>query len=294
MIAAVAMTEESPQSPASAANAASDVPKYLQAARDKLRIVREWATFTVWRERLKPMLKSPNFWTALATVVIAVATGVYTYYARKQWQAMSGQLTAMQGQLTEMQKQYPELKKSSDAAISQATLARQELEGTMGAVLTVNGNIHETGEGGLDSFPHAGIDLVNNGHLLASDVQVHAEIEYAALPDMRQIGKRISWNFSVKPLVPQSGYPAQYEHALEISPKFLDLMYDTERTIILHISVAYFDGFEQREDRSCWAFLGGRTRIKKTVMERTVLPCENMANALRGLQWNRDHAYANQ
>lgn len=43
-----------------------------------------------------PVLKSSSFWTGLATAVIAVATMVYTFYARKQWHVMGDTLSEMQ------------------------------------------------------------------------------------------------------------------------------------------------------------------------------------------------------
>lgn len=40
-----------------------------------------------WRH-IKPVIISANFWTAVATIVIALATVLYTHYAKKQWQEM--------------------------------------------------------------------------------------------------------------------------------------------------------------------------------------------------------------
>lgn len=61
---------------------------------------------------------------AFFTLIIAAATIVYTIYARRQWQAMIGQLSTAQQQLTEMSKQYPELKQSAEAANTAASVAR--------------------------------------------------------------------------------------------------------------------------------------------------------------------------
>lgn len=41
------------------------------------------------------VISSPTFWTAIATVAIAI----YTYYARQQWKAMSDQIALMKQQL---------------------------------------------------------------------------------------------------------------------------------------------------------------------------------------------------
>lgn len=86
--------------------------KHESRTKKLITITEEWVRFAGWpwiRNKAWPTVKraftSSTFWTALATVAIAVLTGYYTYYARKQWQAMSGQLDTMNGQLAEMQKQ---------------------------------------------------------------------------------------------------------------------------------------------------------------------------------------------
>jgi hypothetical protein len=40
-------------------------------------------------------IQSANFWIAVATIAIAVSTGIYTHYAGLQWQVMEGQLEEM-------------------------------------------------------------------------------------------------------------------------------------------------------------------------------------------------------
>jgi len=64
----------------------------------------------ILRFRLKRVQTSSSFWTAIATVVIAATTVVYTHYARKQWEAMNAQL--------------PQLKESADAAQEAAKAAQ--------------------------------------------------------------------------------------------------------------------------------------------------------------------------
>lgn len=61
---------------------------------DQLKPARKWITLTAW-PKLKEILASSSFWTAAATVAIAVSTIVYTNYAKKQWIEMRGQLDEM-------------------------------------------------------------------------------------------------------------------------------------------------------------------------------------------------------
>jgi len=73
-----------------------DSKEHKNAAQRHLQIAYKWCRFTTWQRGIKPFIASSNFWIATATVVIAIATGVYTIYARKQWQVMRRQLTEMQ------------------------------------------------------------------------------------------------------------------------------------------------------------------------------------------------------
>lgn len=51
----------------------------------------EWVTDVALPWVWKHIIRSSNFWTAAATIVIAIATIVYTHYARKQWEEMERQ-----------------------------------------------------------------------------------------------------------------------------------------------------------------------------------------------------------
>jgi hypothetical protein len=57
-------------------------------------------------------------WTCTATVVIAVSTIAYTYYANRQW-------TVMSNTLTEIQKQTPEVQRQAKAAQDQLELTNR-------------------------------------------------------------------------------------------------------------------------------------------------------------------------
>jgi len=85
-------------------------------ARRAVASTREW--FCNWlRPRINATALSPSFWTALATVVIAAATIVYTYFAHQQWDVMSKTLF-------EIAKQTPEIQKQAKAAQDQLAQAK--------------------------------------------------------------------------------------------------------------------------------------------------------------------------
>lgn len=87
--------------------------------------------FTCWLWKwAKLAMSSANFWIAIATIAIAVSTGIYTHYARKQWQVMSQQLKQMTQQL-------PELQKAAKAAQDSADLSRQQVIASQAAILNL-------------------------------------------------------------------------------------------------------------------------------------------------------------
>ena len=73
--------------------------------------------------RIKHIIKQTKItdWImAVATVLILVCTGIYTNYARKQWQVMSGQLKQMKGSSDQTDEIIKETKKLANNAVTQA------------------------------------------------------------------------------------------------------------------------------------------------------------------------------
>lgn len=70
--------------------------RYKKAATAKIRILlSSVSTFCKWVGKwTKAILGNANLLTAAATIAIAILTGFYTHYARKQWKTMEDQLTA--------------------------------------------------------------------------------------------------------------------------------------------------------------------------------------------------------
>src|SRR2546425_3867823 len=59
--------------------------KYENRAKTLLKPAYEWMRFKAWPS-VKLVIFSSSFWTAAATVAIAIATIGYTRYAKKQWE----------------------------------------------------------------------------------------------------------------------------------------------------------------------------------------------------------------
>lgn len=174
----------------------------------------------------------------------------------------------------------------------QTTLMQQQLEGTMAAVIDANANIAERGEG-LFAGPNVQITMMNTGQLIAHNIHVVANIEHATIPDMRQIGARIPFEFYVPELAPRKDRANEYHKLFNISPKELDLLLDTKRTIRLEMDLTYDSGFSKQARHYCYAFIGARTPVKHELLEHTVIRCEDMPEVLTSIQWNKMHAYAN-
>lgn len=119
---------------------AHDPEEHTQNTERKIAVA-EWATRTgfpwigrkvnwVWSN----VLARSNFWMAAATMAIAVATWIYTYYAGKQW-------TAMNQTLSEIQKQTPEIQKQATAAQAQLSQAESEWKVQQRPWVGLSGNV---------------------------------------------------------------------------------------------------------------------------------------------------------
>jgi hypothetical protein len=74
--------------------------KYAQTAARYANVTFDCMADFIWLlcKWMWKILKSNNFWMVSATVVIAISTSIYTFYANKQWHAMDSQLKEMQAQ----------------------------------------------------------------------------------------------------------------------------------------------------------------------------------------------------
>jgi hypothetical protein len=209
--------------------------------RDFFKPAYKWTRFKAW-PWITSKFPGANFWTALATVAIAAATGVYVHYARKQWQAMSGQLTTMNNQLCEMKKQ--------------STLMNQQLEGTMGAVIEPT----PSGQHIADSdHLEIKISFGNTGHVIAHRVEATFTLTKIGLPKGDVIGEPKAWNIDIGEFPPtaQGQDGTLRSIGVEISPDEINRMNWAEETIKIDGPLSYLNGFESepKVKRVCFAFL---------------------------------------
>lgn len=105
---------------------AHDPHKHANRAQHAIAVPCDWVKVS-WFWSWCRIITSSNFWMAAATVAIAVATGIYTYYARQQW-------TAMNNTLSEIQRQTPEIQKQAKTAQDQ--LAQAKIDSTASSIAT--------------------------------------------------------------------------------------------------------------------------------------------------------------
>jgi hypothetical protein len=213
-----------------------------------LRTCTEWLRFTLWKKWLKPVGMSSGFWTAAATVAIFITTMVYTYYARKQWEAMGNQVTAMQNQLTEMQKQ--------------SSLMRQQLVGTQAAVVDINEPVSVTPTPLGRKF-NITIGFRNDGHVNATGFIAHFKIQVFRIADKTRTGKQWSCDRVVPVIMPphsDRSFTSEEHPYLQclvegLPDEDLRFIYELKRTIALDVSYTYNNGFEEvRKESGCFLF----------------------------------------
>jgi hypothetical protein len=90
--------------------------RYGEAAYQKL----AYLLRLIWNGLRWFFTRDAAFWTALATVLMFVTTGIYTYYARKQWKEMQGSGAQTDQLICIYQRQLEQLKQSNE--ISQKAL----------------------------------------------------------------------------------------------------------------------------------------------------------------------------
>lgn len=247
---------------------------------------------TAKKTRTFKLMTGPDWVTAIATVMIFLATATYVWYARRQWQAMSGQLTAMQGQLTEMKSQSPQLQKSADAAKtaadaaqSQVDLMRQQLAASSAAILRFEPPLASS-EPNLQNF---GVTFRNVGHANATNIHASMDISVRSIPDNKQIGTTRSISkdvptLTVAPLYPLDANLSQYEWEVlrPLSSQELTMISDGNAAISVDFSVSYYDGFNRRSFKSCYSHMSFSITVSpgSKVESSPSVPCEELPKAM--------------
>ncbi len=157
-----------------------------QAAKEKQNSEREiHKRFTWLREGVWPWVirtaSNSNVWTALATVVIAISTIVYTHYAIKQW-------TAMNKTLGEIQKQTPEVQKQAAAAQSQWEVMQDADRPWIDVDIAITSPLAFDGKAAGTAFTFT---LSNIGLSPAQNISINPRLTFATLgDDLRKVQKQ--------------------------------------------------------------------------------------------------------
>jgi hypothetical protein len=210
--------------------AAQDTTYHTRNAIQKLQPVLRW----FWR-----LTSSASFWTAAATVVIAVATIYYTRYARRQWE--------------EMTKATEATKKAAEAAESAAktaqdsfVLSKRHTEDTDEAICQIGHGLQLGGN--LET-----ITIANVGKISAHHVEAHIDVSRNSLPENKRIALLGHFDISQDELKPLSP-PITRELILQ-NPHWTEL-YGLQETIVVSGNMKYENGFDDwRQNNFCQAFL---------------------------------------
>ena len=186
-----------------------NIEERQDAAQKFIEVAKRWICYEAW-PKIKKIGGSSNFWTAVATVMIAITTGIYTYYARKQWEAMD----------------------------KQATLMHEQLVGTEAAVLVVS-------EYPGIELPAYGFDigLRNDGHVIASKVRVTLTAKRETVSTTEAIGEPWHCDFDLPPIA--QGKVGEHQCFLQgLNERSWQPIGAFQQTIAVDGGFSYWNGFE--------------------------------------------------
>ncbi len=239
----------------------------------------DWIRLTVWPFLLKwfvrPIVLNAGFWTAAATVAIAIATVIYTHYSKKQWQAMDTQAAYMKNQWNDMEAQLGEMKK-------QNTLTKEQLEGTMSAVLKINMAIQ------IDPLrTEAQINLMNVGHVVAKNVRVNLAVTRKMWPTNTPVGTPIPVEYAVPEIGLTQDMWQTREYPFSLSSAERREVAEGRLIVRLEGNLTYYDGFETQTYPICYANLTYEIRDKtgKVVQSgnNPQVPCDEFDVEIQGI-----------
>jgi hypothetical protein len=216
-------------------------------------------------DAIKSKWPSATTWTTLATVVMAVATAIYAFYAGRQWKAINDQL--------------PELQKAASAADTNATIAKNSFEmerrraedqeeatcrlQTYGTAVSVN-------------FDQA--TVINDGKVKARNITAHLD---ASLYDIVDTDKKIrdigSVDLSAGELAGNSQSLTQ-QFNLALSAHDWQNLADTNQMIVYKGHVGYENGFGRLVEQPycmAWYFFRSATDQNNPIQGRGT-PCSNL------------------
>lgn len=214
---------------ARAIKAASDsTANYEQPQRKKEHSL-QWGIFWV------------TLWAAVAATGAAVGAGIYAHIAGHQLDTMNKTYGEIQAQTTAAQC-------TAKAAQAQATLMRQQLEGTMAAVLKINMGV------GTDRQT-VDVALMNVGHVIAKNVRVQLKAVKRTLPGEKQIGHATPINYTIPEIGLTQDMWQQRQYPIHLSAGDADAIRSMKETVRLEGRIIYFNGFSDTTVPVCYGVL---------------------------------------
>jgi hypothetical protein len=231
---------------------------YVRPTLDWLRSCRKW----IWGN----IFINDRLWIVVSTIVIAIATSVYTHYARKQ-------LESINNQLPEIQKSASAAKSAAETSGKQFDLMRQQMIYTQEAQVTcrIMLTIRPNGEN-VTKFR---VDLMNDGHEMASDAYGSFRVTArTVLQREKFIGQPIGTTQHFMIMTPYPLSPIQdrdkmltrgsgrfnsnsygEDFIVSIPDKTLNLIMNAEALVEIKGTITYYNGFGQTIDPVCFIYL---------------------------------------
>jgi len=216
------------------------------ASKGHVRPALQWLLALAMRplKRLSTILTNADNWTAFATLVIAVATVVYTVYAGRQWREM---VAASSDTKTLASAASAQAKASQD----QVALLRQQLEATEGAIITIEASSDFKG-----TTPYLKFSLMNEGHIAAHKVLARLEVTRRSLPKDETLSTLEPWLISVQEVPVWKDRRIDKPYPLRISSRDLELIKDTRVGYRVRGNLTYNNGFATSTQTICYYFVG--------------------------------------
>jgi hypothetical protein len=131
------------------------------------------------------------------------------------------------------------------------------------------------------------IDLMNVGHVFASDIHVDLQVTKRSLPDEKVIGESLS----IKYVIPEIGLTQdmwqQREYPLHISDQDMRLIKDTRLTARVEGTLTYMNGFQISTQPVCYTYLTyeERDRAGEIIASSTnpQVPCDEFDISLQSV-----------
>jgi len=152
-------------------------------------------TMWTWIKRKADEASLADWEMVFFTFVLAATTVVFTVYAKRQWQAMSDQLTEMKSSGNDTRDLVNATRDLADASKKQVDLLRSQLVGSQGSMLSPRFYLRSEGTGiALDIGPALGSEPFPGSRIRAKDVDISLIITTQELPSRKTLHRPITFH----------------------------------------------------------------------------------------------------